>query len=66
MASGEKALSEGGVVIEFAVVGYPAGAVLVRHRLRARRGEIHDRQSSMTEPEAAVEVESFCIWTAMS
>jgi hypothetical protein len=35
MAQSEKALSEGGMVIELAVIGDPAGAILIRHGLIA-------------------------------
>jgi len=61
MASGEKALSERSVVIELAIVGYPAGAVLVRHRLGTGEGEVDNGKPTMAETEVAVEVESFGI-----
>ena len=66
MASSEKLLSEGGVVIELAVVRNPAGAVLVGHRLGTGRGKIDDRKPAMAETEAAVEVKAFGIRPAVS
>jgi hypothetical protein len=65
MASGEKALSKGGVVIELAVVGDPARIVLVRHGLSAGGGEIDDGKPTMAETEVTVEVKPFRIWAAM-
>jgi hypothetical protein len=54
------------VVIEFAVVGDPARTILVRHGLGTSRGQIDYGKPAMAETEAAFEVKSFGVRSAMS
>jgi len=54
------------VVIELAVVGDPAGAVLVGHRLGAGWGEMENCKSPVTEAEIVLDIEALAVRTAVS
>jgi hypothetical protein len=65
MAQRNQAFPEPCMVIELAVVDDPALTVLVRHRLIARGGEIHDGKPTMAQPEITVEVKPFGVRSAV-
>ena len=52
------------LVIKFAVIRNPDGAIFVRHRL-ATTGDIDDREAAMSQCAGAVEVEAIAIGASM-
>jgi hypothetical protein len=54
------------VVVDLAVERNPHAAVLVRHRLLARRADVDDCQAPMREADRAVDVQAGAVRTAMT
>src|SRR6266404_34232 len=53
------------VIVALAVVGDPNRAILARHRLMARRGQIDDREPTMAQPDAAAQHQPAIVRPAM-
>jgi hypothetical protein len=52
-------------VVNLTIKDYPNGFFLVGHRLMSAT-KIYDRQTPKSEPERAIEIETFVIWATVN